>query len=101
MEGPEGEQHWAFMDFETINPEKNYTSKDGFCDENGVPNNEMPGMHWNAQFAPAGSGTKVTVLITFTSEAQMEQLIQMGFKEGFTMAHGNLDELLQQQTVKK
>lgn len=101
MIGPEGEQHWAYMEFETINPQKNYTSMDGFCDENGVPNKDLPGMQWNAQFASSGSGTKVTVLIGFTSEAQMEQLIAMGFKEGFTMAHGNLDELLQEQTVKK
>ena len=29
-----------------------------------------------------------------TSVEDLEKLVKMGFKEGFTMAHGNLDELL-------
>jgi uncharacterized protein YndB with AHSA1/START domain len=94
MVGPEGEQHWARMDYETINPQKNFVGQDSFCDENGVKNEDLPGMHWNTQFASSNSGTKVTVLISFTSDDQMEQLLAMGFKEGFAMAHGNLDELL-------
>jgi uncharacterized protein YndB with AHSA1/START domain len=101
MVGPEGEQHFARMDYETITPQKGYTSEDSFCDENGVKNEEMPSMHWNTQFASTGSGTTVTVLITFSSEEAMDKLVEMGFKEGFAMAHSNLDELLQNQSVKK
>jgi hypothetical protein len=36
----------------------------------------------------------VNVEITFATEADMEKIIEMGFEEGFTAAHGNLDELL-------
>jgi hypothetical protein len=45
---------------------------------------------------PAGNGTKVKVEITFASEADMQKIIEMGFEAGFTAAHGNLDEVLQQ-----
>jgi uncharacterized protein YndB with AHSA1/START domain len=101
MVGPEGEQHWAGMDFETINPLKGYTSVDYFADEKGNKNEEMPGMRWNTQFFSTGAGTRVEVIITFASEEAMDKLVEMGFKEGFQLAHGNLDELLQKQTAKK
>jgi uncharacterized protein YndB with AHSA1/START domain len=100
MEGPEGEQHFARMDFKSITAPKSYAAVDSFCDENGVINEDLPGMQWNTQFSSTGSGTTVEVVLTFSSEEQMEKLIEMGFKEGFTMAHGNLDELLEKQTVK-
>ena len=41
-----------------------------------------------------GSETLVDVEISFTREADMEKIIAMGFEAGFTMALGNLDELL-------
>lgn len=100
MVGPEGEQHFARMDYESIDAPKSYSGIDAFCDENGVVNEELPGMHWNAQFKSKGSTTTVEVIITFVSEEQMEKVVEMGFKEGFTMAHGNLDELLEKELVK-
>jgi uncharacterized protein YndB with AHSA1/START domain len=99
MVGPEGEKHWARMDYESVSAPKNYVGQDSFCDEEGIKNEDMPGMYWNAQFTSSGEGTKVEVTITFTTEEQMQKIIEMGFKEGFTMAHGNLDELLEEQKV--
>lgn len=101
MNGPEGEQHWARVDYDTVTPQKRFAGADSFTDENGVKNDDMPGMHWDTQFSSTGSGTKVEVFITFPSEEQMQKLIEMGFKEGFTAAHGNLDELLEKQTSRK
>ena len=51
-------------------------------------------MHWFVKFNSIANGTKVVVEITFDSEASMEKIIEMGFEEGFTAAHGILDELL-------
>ncbi len=94
MCGPEGEIHWCRIDYKTITKEVNFTAKDAFCDENGTPNTEIPGMNWSNTFSPTGDTTDVSVEITFVNETALEQIIEMGFKEGFTMAHGNLDELL-------
>jgi hypothetical protein len=33
-------------------------------------------------------------VITFATEKDMQAIIEMGFEQGFTAAHGNLDELL-------
>jgi len=97
MEGPDGSRHYCRADYETIVPNKSYTGLDAFCDENGKINTEFARMHWKVVFSKSANGTKVEVEITFTSEADMEKIIEMGFKEGFAAAHANLDELLAKQ----
>lgn len=94
MEGPDGSRHYCRADYETIVPNKSYTGLDAFCDENGNINTEFPRMHWQVLFTSSGGGTRVEVEITFASETDLETIIEMGFKEGFAAAHGNLDELL-------
>jgi uncharacterized protein YndB with AHSA1/START domain len=94
MKGPEGDIHWCRADYSKIIPQKEFEYQDAFCDENGVPNNFAPSMHWNCYFSPSDLGTKVSVEVSFKSEADLEKIVEMGFKEGFTAAHGNLDEVL-------
>jgi uncharacterized protein YndB with AHSA1/START domain len=94
MEGPDGSRHYCRADYETIVPNKSYVGLDAFCDENGNINTDFPRMHWKVLFNKSANGTKVEVEITFASEADMEKIIEMGFEEGFTAAHANLDELL-------
>jgi len=94
MAGADGAKLWSRADYKTIIQNKSFIAKDSFCDENGNINNNIPGMHWKNEFSKTDTGTKVEVEITFASEADMEKIIEMGFEAGFTMAHGNLDELL-------
>jgi uncharacterized protein YndB with AHSA1/START domain len=94
MQGPEGEKHYCLCDYETINTGKQYKGRDAFCDENGNIMSEPPGMGWEVDFSAKGTATVVTTIITFASEEDMNKIVEMGFKEGFTAAHGNLDELL-------
>jgi hypothetical protein len=76
---------------------KSFSGFDGFCDENGKTITEMPGMDWKCVFKGEGDTTKVAIEVTFASEADMEKIVEMGFKEGFAAAHANLDELLAKQ----
>lgn len=96
MVGPQGERHGAVAHYKKIVPNKSFTAEDGFTDEQGNPNKELPSMHWLVEFAETSEGTQVTVNITFPSEQAMQQIIEMGFEQGFTMALGNLDEILAQ-----
>ncbi|PSR54519.1 ATPase [Adhaeribacter arboris] len=97
MEGPDGTQSWARADFQTIVPQKSFTAVDSFCDENGNKNADFPSMHWKNEFNSISSGTKVEIEISFTDEADMTKILEMGFEEGFTAALGNLDELFLNQ----
>ncbi|HYJ38044.1 MAG TPA: SRPBCC domain-containing protein [Chitinophagaceae bacterium] len=94
MQGPEGERHYCKMDYKTIIPNKEYSGDDAFCDEEGNTNQEFPSTGWKISFLKANSGTKVEIEMTFASEADMNKIVEMGFKEGFAAAHQNLDELL-------
>ena len=82
------------VDFGTIEPQKSFIAKVAFCDEDGNLIDGFPKMHWQVRFQPTDSGTTVIVDIRFETEADLQKIVEMGFKEGFTMAHGNLDELL-------
>ncbi len=94
MEGPDGSRHYCKVDYKSIAPNKVFGGEDAFCDENGNSNNDLPTMNWKCSFSKSGNGTKVEVDITFATEADLDKIIEMGFKEGFAAAHNNLDELL-------
>ncbi len=94
MQGPAGERHWCRADYLLIEDLKRFDGKDSFCDEDGNRLDTAPSMHWENNFSSTASGTKVNIVITFASKEDLETIIKMGFKEGFTAAHTNLDELL-------
>jgi PhnB protein len=94
MNGPEGERHWARMDYKRVVPQKMYDSLDGFCDETGKMNHEAPVLDWAVSFSPSGNATNVVVVSTFAKQEDLDTLIQMGFQEGFASAHENLDTVL-------
>jgi uncharacterized protein YndB with AHSA1/START domain len=94
MEGPEGERHYCKVDYKTITPNKEFSGDDAFCDEKGNTTTEFPSMGWKVSFSKSNSGTKVEVEVSFESVADMDKIIETGFKEGFAAAHQNLDELL-------
>jgi uncharacterized protein YndB with AHSA1/START domain len=94
MEGPEGERHYCCINYREIRPGKMFSGVDAFCDEKGNLNTEFPRMDWEVQFFAAGAKTRVEVLIRFASEADLLKITEMGFQQGFSMAHENLDRLL-------
>ncbi len=94
MVGPEGDRQWCRVDYKTISAEDNFTATDAFCDENGVPSGDFPSMDWHNTYTSNNNATDVKVEITFDSEESLNKIVEMGFKEGFTMGLGNLDELL-------
>lgn len=95
MVGPEGEEHWAKVEYKTITPQQSFSANDAFCDEHGTINTEFAQAIWTNTFTEADGTTTVSVAIQYDKYEDIEQMIQMGFKEGFTMALGNLDELLE------
>jgi uncharacterized protein YndB with AHSA1/START domain len=94
MLGPAGEKHYCRADYKTIDPLNSFSGVDGFCDEEGNKNTAINSNDWHTSFSETMNGTKVTVVISFQSEADLKQMVEMGFVEGFTMAHDNLDALL-------
>lgn len=99
MVSPENEKHWNKVNYISIENKKTITAKDGFCDENGNINPDFPKNLWENQFSPKEEQTLVNIILTFDTLEDLETIIKMGFKEGFTMGLKQLDELL--KTLKK
>ncbi len=99
MVGPEGEEHWAVAEYKTIQPRDRFTGTDAFADLAGNIDTSLPVSSWEVTFTDLGKRTRVEFIIRFDELAQLETTLQMGFKEGMTMAMEGLDELL--ATVQK
>ena len=101
MISPEGETHWCRADYQQIENKAAFTCTDAFCDEEGNINTGFPRSEWNNRFKESGDSTTVHIIIKYASLADLEQIIEMGFKEGFTMGLDQLDALLQQMNQSK
>ena len=94
MESPKGEIHWCKNDYKSIDAKKSYSGLDAFCDENGKESLTMPRTLWTNTFIENKETTTVNIIAKYEKLKDLEMVIEMGFKEGFTMALGNLDEVL-------
>ena len=92
MVGPDGEEHWGIQDFTSITPKTNFKYLSVFADKDETPH--LPGSNWDLTFAEQHRITKVSITIYNESLERMEKMIEMGFKEGFTMTLNELNELL-------
>lgn len=94
MVGPENERHWSRADFVRIIPGQYFCGYDGFCDEEGNLMPSMPRNKWENTFTDQGDTTLVHVLLTFDTLEDLEKILAMGFREGFTAGLENLDRYL-------
>ncbi len=97
MVSPEGQEHWSLQKYTSITPKTNFKMSSAFADKDENP--ELPGSDWDFNFSEQDGTTKVSITIYNESLARMEKMIEMGFKEGFTMTLNELNELL--TTLKK
>ena len=94
MVSPENEKLWCKADYQKIEFKKLIEWKDAFCDENGNENTEKPRSGWSINFSTDDHLTTLHIILKHDSYKDVETMLEMGFKEGFTMCMGNLDELL-------
>ena len=92
MVSPEGQERWAIQKYTSISPKTNFKMYNAFADKDENP--ELPGSDWDLKFNEENGTTIVRVTIYNESLARLEKMIEMGFKEGYTMQMKNLDELL-------
>jgi uncharacterized protein YndB with AHSA1/START domain len=95
MTDPEGQSHWCLLDYLTISAKENYSAIDGFCDDEGVLNENAPRTNWNVSFTEKDGTTLVDSLLTYNSLTELETIIGYGFKEGITAGINQLEELIE------
>ncbi|HPH84527.1 MAG TPA: SRPBCC domain-containing protein [Ferruginibacter sp.] len=97
MVGPDNTTHWCKADYQHIVPIKSYSGLDAFCDEDGNINESFPRSLWSNHFTENDQTTTVHITVQYKQLADLEMIIELGFKEGFTAALGNLDQYLEAQ----
>jgi uncharacterized protein YndB with AHSA1/START domain len=94
MVEPSGQEYWGRMDYQSIRPIDYYAALDGFCDNTGTLNPDLPRSKWDVTFSDLAAHTVVQTVVSYTSAEAMQQVIDMGMKEGLTSTLERLDEFL-------
>jgi uncharacterized protein YndB with AHSA1/START domain len=99
MVGPDGQERWSVQKFTSISPKTNFKYFNAFADKDENP--ELPGSDWDYSFSEHNGTTKVSITIKNDSLERMEKMIEMGFREGFTMTLNSLEDLLKTLSSQK
>jgi uncharacterized protein YndB with AHSA1/START domain len=91
---PDGQSFWNRLDYLTIDPIDSYSAMDGFCDETGVVNADMPRSKWVVTFTDVSDRTLVTTVVQYDSPDGLQKAIDMGLEGGMASTLERLDELL-------
>lgn len=94
MTGPDGQVSRGMFRFLAIEPGRHMEMEDGFVDESGAVNTDMPTMRMVFAFESTATGSRFVSTTWFTSLESMEQLVQMGMIEGTKSAMSQIDDVL-------
>jgi uncharacterized protein YndB with AHSA1/START domain len=91
---PDGTPYWGRLDYLAICPVENYTALDGFCDEKGNLNPQLPRANWEVSFQEVDGNAIVQTVVTYKSLSDLEAVMNMGMEQGMMSTLEKLDELL-------
>jgi uncharacterized protein YndB with AHSA1/START domain len=95
MTGPEGDQPHGYWDIVEVNPPRSLVFRDGFANDNGSPNTDLPPTTARVTIEQIDSGrTRMSIESLFASTEAMEQVLAMGVEEGLKQAIGQIDAIL-------
>jgi uncharacterized protein YndB with AHSA1/START domain len=95
MTGPEGDKHHGWWRILSVDAPHRLEFEDGFADDSGRPNPDMPTTTCRVQLTADGeTATVMTVESTFATPEAMEQLVSMGAVEGMSAAMSQIGALL-------
>lgn len=94
MTGPEGDSHWGWMKFATVDAPNSLAFDEGFADDQGEPNPEMPATVRVDTVEKSEDNVRMTINVRFPSLEAMEEMMAMGMVEGLAEAIGQIDDIL-------
>jgi uncharacterized protein YndB with AHSA1/START domain len=94
MTGPEGDQPRGWWRVTSVDPPRSLEFTDGFANEDGTPNDELPVIKVEIRLSERDGGTRVEIRSTYGSRKDMDKLIEMGMLEGLQQAMGQMDAVL-------
>jgi uncharacterized protein YndB with AHSA1/START domain len=101
MTGPEGDQPKGFWDILEVDAPHRLLVRDGFANDDGTPNEEMPTGEMRVTIEEIGDGrTRMSIESVFPSSEAMEQVLAMGQEQGLIEAVGQIDAILTEEPAR-
>jgi uncharacterized protein YndB with AHSA1/START domain len=101
MTGPEGDQSRGYWEILEAEPSHRLVFNDGFANEDGTPNTDMPVNSARVTIEDIGGGrTRMSIQSIFPSAEAMEQVLAMGMEEGLKQAVGQIDAILAEDAAR-
>jgi uncharacterized protein YndB with AHSA1/START domain/pimeloyl-ACP methyl ester carboxylesterase len=98
MTGPEGDQPHGFWEIVEVTPPRSLVFRDGFANDDGLPNTDLPLTTARVTIEEVGSGrTRMSIESRFPSTEAMEQILALGAEEGLKQAVGQIDAILAEE----
>ena len=95
MTGPEGDQPRGYWDVLEVDAPRQLIFRDGFANEDGTPNTELPMNTARVSIEELGDGrTRMSIESEFPSTEALEQVLAMGMEQGLREAVGQIDAIL-------
>jgi uncharacterized protein YndB with AHSA1/START domain len=94
MTGPEGDQPRGWWRVTSVDGPTSLQFTDGFANDDGTPNKEMPEIKVEVRLSEREGGTRMEIRSTYRSREEMDQLVEMGMLEGLQQSVGQMDALL-------
>lgn len=94
MTGPDGEKAGGFWEFVGVDAPRAFEVRDGFTNESGTPNTDMPGMRMLFEFTETDSGSRLTTTTSFPSTEALAELLKMGMLEGTRETMEQIDDVI-------
>lgn len=99
MTGPEGDQPRGYWDIVEVDEPKSIVFRDGFANDDGTPNTDLPEGTARVTIEDLGNGrSRMSIESIFASAQNMDQVLAMGMEEGMTEALGQIDAILAEDT---
>jgi uncharacterized protein YndB with AHSA1/START domain len=101
MTGPQGDQPKGYWDVLDTDPPHRLRVRDGFRNDDGTLNEELPPGEMRVTIEEIGDGrTRMSIENISPSTEAMEQVLAMGMEEGLTQAVGQIDAILAEEPAR-
>ena len=101
MTGPTGDQPRGWWEIVEMEPPHRLVFRDGFANDDGTPNPDMPVNEALVSIQEIGGGrTRMEIKSIFPSTEALEQQLAMGMEEGLTQAVGQIDAILAEDAAR-
>lgn len=94
MTGPDGEAMKGYWAWQSVETGTSFEVLDGFAQQDGSPNPEMPELRATFSFESTDEGSRVTSVTHFASAEDLAALVEMGMEQGLRESMAQIDGVL-------